>query len=377
MIKALKYMLYLILGLITLLVVSYLAVDVWLPNFGGKFTKEIHSNYQGSHQFSDGKFRNVKPVPKDLSFGQTVSLAYKFFTTKVDNPRPKDSLPVVRLDSADVADYKGDSRLFWYGHSSFLLQMQGNNILLDPMFGDVAAPLSFLGEKRFDAQFPLEVEKLEKIDLVIFSHDHYDHLDYPTILKIKEKTEHFYVPLGVGIHLETWGVPKERITEFDWWEEKNFKNLKIACTPSQHFSGRRFSNGQSTLWSSWVIQSTEENLYFSGDSGYNDHFKQIGDKYGPFDLALLECGQYNKLWSDIHMMPEETAMAGKDLQSNYIIPIHWAGFKLALHPWKDPIERVLKAAKNLNVKVVTPKIGEGVIIKVKNGNYSHWWEEIK
>ena len=182
------------------------------------------------------------------------------------------------------------------------------------------------------------------------------------------------MPLGVGAHLEAWGVASDKITELDWWEETSLNELKFVCTPAQHFSGRKFNNRQSTLWSSWVIKSPNENIYFSGDSGYASHFKEIGNKYGPFDLALLECGQYNQMWSDIHMMPEETAQAGLDLKANKIMPIHWAGFKLALHSWTDPIIRVKAKALELNLNVITPIIGENIVVKDSLNNYINWWE---
>jgi L-ascorbate metabolism protein UlaG (beta-lactamase superfamily) len=374
--KILKRIMIIALIVIGLLVIAYFAFTNFYPSFGGDLSKEQKVNYQNSEQFKNGKFNNTNPVPKDLSFSETAKLAYTFFTTKVPNGRPKQDLKAIKIDSASIADYKGEARMTWFGHSSFLLQIDGKTILLDPMFGKVAAPLAMLGANRFNETFPLEIEKLPKIDAVIFSHDHYDHLDYESVLKIKDKTNHFYVPLGVGTHLEAWDVSANSITELDWWEDTQLDGLKFVCTPAQHFSGRKMNNGQSTLWSSWVIQSQTENIYFSGDSGYADHFKEIGEKYGPFDLALMECGQYNQMWSDIHMMPEETAQAGIDVQAKKIIPIHWAGFKLALHAWTDPIERVTKKANELNLEVITPKIGEQIIVKDSANTYTHWWKNL-
>ena len=359
---------------IGVLIVGYLIFTSYYPSFGGDISKERQKSYAKSEQFENGAFKNKKPVPKDLSFTETLSLAYKFFTTNVPNGRPKADLAVRKLDSTAVADYNNKTRMVWFGHSSFLLQIDGMNILIDPMFGKVAAPHNLLGAERFNKEMPIAVEKLPQIDAVIFSHDHYDHLDYETILKIKDKVNHYFVPLGVGAHLEAWGVASDKITELDWWEETSLNELKFVCTPAQHFSGRKFNNRQSTLWSSWVIKSPNENIYFSGDSGYASHFKEIGNKYGPFDLALLECGQYNQMWSDIHMMPEETAQAGLDLKANKIMPIHWAGFKLALHSWTDPIIRVKAKALELNLNVITPIIGENIVVKDSLNNYINWWE---
>ena len=374
--KIAKKIMITLLSIIGLLIITYLLFTSFYPSFGGNITKEQQLIYNKSKQFKDGKFKNTNPVPKELSFSETMKLAYTFFSTKVPNGRPKENLKPTQLDSTKVADYKGKTRMIWFGHSSFLLQIDGKNILLDPMFGKVAAPHPLLGANRFNKDFPLAIEKLPQIDAVIFSHDHYDHLDYNSVLKIKDKTKHFYVPLGVGTHLKSWGVTSTNITELDWWQETQLDSLKLVCTPAQHFSGRKLNNNQSTLWSSWVIKSKTETIYFSGDSGYASHFKEIGKQYGPFDLALLECGQYNEKWSDIHMMPEETAQAGVDLGASKIMPIHWAGFKLALHDWKDPIKRVKIKAEELNIDIITPKIGDEILVKENNTNYTNWWKNL-
>ncbi|MEP4757808.1 MAG: MBL fold metallo-hydrolase, partial [Nonlabens ulvanivorans] len=253
-------------------------------------------------------------------------------------------------------------------------KMNDKSILIDPMFGKVAAPHPWLGANRFNSELPIEIEDLPSIDAVIISHDHYDHLDYDSIIALKDKVSHYYVPLGVGVHLEAWGIESSAITELDWWQEVTLGDIQLACTPAQHFSGRKIGAEQSTLWSSWVIQNVTEKLFFSGDSGYSDHFKAIGNQYGPFDLALMECGQYNELWSDIHMMPEETAQAGKDLNARAIMPIHWAGFKLALHDWRDPVNRVTTAGELLNLPVITPQIGDVIHLDDTASAYGQWWK---
>lgn len=374
--KLIKRIVITLLILISLLVIAYFAFTSLSPTFGGQVSKAQQANYLKSKQFKDGTFHNVKPVPKALSFSETVSLAYTFFTTKVNNGRPAIDIKPKTLDSTQVANYNGEPRMIWFGHSSFLLQINGKHILIDPMFSQVAAPHSLLGGNRFNENFPLEIDKLPKIDAVIFSHDHYDHLDYETINKIKDKTGHFFMPLGVGTHLEAWGVSSTKITELDWWQDVEFESLTFVCTPAQHFSGRKLNTNQSTLWSSWVIQSEQTNIYFSGDSGYSTHFSEIGKKYGPFDLALMECGQYNEMWPDIHMLPEQTAQAGVDLKADKIMPIHWAGFKLALHEWTEPIKRVKAKAETLNINVITPQIGQEIIVSDSIDNYTDWWENI-
>jgi L-ascorbate metabolism protein UlaG (beta-lactamase superfamily) len=242
------------------------------------------------------------------------------------------------------------------------------------MFGKVPAPHPTLGNNRFSKELPIEVEKLPLIDAVLISHDHYDHLDYGSIKKLKEKVKMFYTPLGVGAHLHEWGIEKERIVELDWWQETTFDSLIFRCTPAQHFSGRGLNDRANTLWSSWIIQSEHDNIFFSGDSGYGPHFKEIGDKYGPFDFAMMECGQYNELWPEIHMFPEETAQAGIDVQAKLIMPIHWGAFKLGMHPWTEPVERISKKADELGIEMIIPKIGEPIEFYNSSGIKSTWWQ---
>ena len=206
------------------------------------------------------------------------------------------------------------------------------------------------------------------------SHDHYDHLDYETIQKLKDKVGVYFTPLGLGNHLIEWGVNKERINELNWWDSIDFDGIKLICTPARHFSGRGLFDRATTLWCSWVIEGKKDNVFFSGDSGYDTHFKEIGEKYGPFDISLMECGQYNEDWKLLHMMPEETVQAALDLKSKLTMPIHWGGFTLAFHDWTDPIERVVNKAKKLNMPITTPKIGEPVIIGKETYPIEKWWK---
>ncbi len=356
------------------LIASYLLFVNFYPSFGGDVSKQRKEQYADSKNFKDGKFVNEKDVPKDPSFSEMLAMSRKFFFQRVENGRPDKEIKPEKIDSLNIANYKKGTRLIWFGHSSFLLQMGGKNILIDPMFGDVPAPHPWLGGNRFSKELPIEVEELPKVDAVLISHDHYDHLDYGSIKKLKDKVEQFYVPLGVGVHLQAWGVSGDRIAELDWWQEVRFKGLEFVCTPAQHFSGRKFDNRQSTLWASWVIKSQKERLFFSGDSGYAPHFKEIGKKYGPFDFAMLECGQYNTMWPDVHMFPEETVQAGLDIQAKAIMPIHCGSFKLAMHSWTDPIERVAKKASELEMPLVTPEVGEPILLDSLPKPNSVWWK---
>ena len=255
-----------------------------------------------------------------------------------------------------------------------MLEMDRLTLFLDPMLGSASSPVSFMS-KRFKYEKPIDINSVPKLDAVILSHDHYDHLDYPTIMKLKERVTHFYTPLGVGSHLKRWGIDESIITELDWWESVEIGNLKLIAAPARHFSGRGLSDRNKTQWASWIINGANERIYFSGDSGYGPHFKEIGDKFGPFDFAMIECGQYNELWEAIHMMPEQTIQASLDLGANQMMPIHWSAFNLSLHSWTEPVVRASKAAHKHNVKMITPIIGEQFSPAFSKAS-NFWWSEL-
>lgn len=364
---------YIVLSLIALLIIIGVLFINLSPQFGGVASKQQQELFSKSKHYKDGKFLNNGGVKMEMSFKDSFKAMWILFKSN-SNAKPNKNIAVQKIDSITIANYNSKTRFIWFGHSTFLLQIKGKNLLIDPMFGDVPAPNPLLGNKRFSNRLPIEIEKLPSIDAVLITHDHYDHLDYESIQKLKSKVNMFYTPLGIGIHLLKWGVEKERIIELDWWQEIKFDELTIRCTPAQHFSGRGISDREKTLWCSWIIQSDEENLFFSGDSGYASHFKEIGDQYGPFDFAFMECGQYNNLWPLVHMLPEETAQAGLDIKAKKMMPIHWGAFKLASHSWTDPVERISKKAKELNVDLVIPKIGEIVEIGLNNSEEIYpWW----
>jgi L-ascorbate metabolism protein UlaG (beta-lactamase superfamily) len=261
--------------------------------------------------------------------------------------------------------------IVWFGHSSYFIHINGKNILVDPVFSGNASPISLFA-KNYQGSNTYSTDDFPELDMVLITHDHYDHLDYASILKLKEKTKHFYTSLGVGAHLAYWGVEESRITEFDWWDELSLdSNIQLIAAPARHFSGRKFTRGK-TLWASYILKAPGTTLYLGGDSGYDTHFKEIGEKYGPFDLALLECGQYNLYWPSIHMMPEETAQAALDLKAKRLMPVHWSKFTLALHPWNEPVSRVTAAATKLGVQVTTPMIGEQIVIDSLYPDQK-WW----
>jgi L-ascorbate metabolism protein UlaG (beta-lactamase superfamily) len=371
-IKSLKILMISFLAIILFIVLIGVLFVNLSPEFGAKPSKEKKASYEQLDYFSEGKFANLIPTKMDMDLGKALKMIPEFF--KNDSSRaPSFELPIVSRDSLELVEDSIPTRLVWFGHSAFLLQIDGKNILIDPMLGEVPAPNPLLGKKRFFKDLPIEIEKLPQIDLIIISHDHYDHLDYGSIQKLKGKTKQFYVPLGVGAHFERWGVSPDQIHEMEWWEEADVAGLTLAFTPSRHFSGRGPNDRFSTLWGSWVIRGRKDNIYFSGDSGYGPHFKEIGDKYGPFDFAMMECGQYNRRWKEIHMVPEETALAGRDVKAKIIMPIHWAAFTLAMHSWTDPVERVTAKAKEINQPLFVPKIGEFIILKDSLRTKEEWW----
>lgn len=251
--------------------------------------------------------------------------------------------------------------IVWFGHSSYLIKSKGITILVDPVLSGNASPVSFFG-KSFKGSDAYNVEDLPPIDICIITHDHYDHLDYRTIQKLHPKVKRFYTALGVGAHLEDWGIDLNKIVELDWWETyTGMDSVQVTATPARHFSGRGFTRGKS-LWASYVVNIHGYKIYAGGDSGYDTHFKKIGELYGPFDLTILECGQYGRDWPLIHMTPEETAKAAQDLNTKMLLPVHWAKFSLALHAWNEPINRLVKATSANGIKITTPLIGEPLVL---------------
>ncbi|WNJ17061.1 MBL fold metallo-hydrolase [Pontibacter sp. G13] len=343
------------------------------PQFGQIPEGEDLKRIEQSTNYEDGIFVNLVETTMDMDFsklGETMQEYMNSTRTTPAEPLPTHFDPTPENLELDSLVY-----VTWYGHSAILLEMEGKHILIDPMFGAVAAPVSFFG-RRFKYQEPIDIDALPHIDAVIISHDHYDHLDYPTISKIKEKVGHFYTPLGVGSHLKSWEVPADHITELDWWQSAQLDSLTFTATPSRHFSGRGFGDRSKTQWASWVIKGQNNNIYFSGDGGYGPHFKEIGEKLGPFDFTMMECGQYNEKWAQIHMMPEETAQAHLDVQGKAMMPIHWGAFQLASHSWTDPVERVQKASEANGIDFVSPRIGQRFEIH-ESLPHTRWWEELE
>lgn len=325
-----------------------------------------------SKQFVDGKFINYKTAP-DWSLGKMLPIMWDFLFTGEDR-KPDVDLPYQDVDFTQILNAKDNElKVTWIGHSSQIINLDGKIILADPIFDETTA---FMGPSRYNGPVPLRINELPEIDLVVISHNHYDHLNAMTIEEIYPKVNLFIVPLMVGAQLESIGVPREKIIELDWWDEISpFEDFLVALTPTQHFSGRSLFDRDETLWGSFVIKGQYHNIYFSGDSGYFEGFKEIGDKYGPFDYTFMECGAYNERWAFVHMFPEETVQAHIDLKGKILQPMHWGTFDLALHAWYDPMIRVAKAADSLGVQLSTPIVGSTIKVDEKLKT-DRWWESI-
>ncbi len=287
---------------------------------------------------------------------------------------PKEPIPIIPFDST-TWDEDDKPKFIWYGHSVLLLKLNGKNILIDPMLGPNAAPVAPFAIKRFSENTLAIIDSPPQLDAILLTHDHYDHLDLASIKRLKGKTNKWLVALGVKRHLVKWNIPLEQIQEFDWWDKAELGSIKLTFTPSRHFSGRGISDRAKSLWGGWVFKTEDINVFWSGDGGEGPHFIEIGEKLGPFDWAFMENGQYNELWHAIHMYPEEAVREGINAQAKVLTPVHWAGFPLALHHWKDPIERFVSEAEKQAQSISTPRIGE-IVNMTESPNNEPWWEEL-
>jgi len=326
-----------------------------------------------AHHAENGFINTDSAMPEDASM---TTMLYRLIAEKRVDPKPTEAIPVKSLTAQQLNTIDLDEEvLVRLGHSSIYMQLAGQKILIDPVFSERASPFSFIGPKRFH-QPPIKLQQLEAIDLVIISHDHYDHLDKSAIKELKDKVKHFVVPLGVDQHLIDWGVAEHKITALDWWENAEIQGVKVISTPTQHFSGRTLTDRNKTLWSSYVLQSATSNLYFSGDSGYFSGFKEIGDRFGPFDITMVETGAYDKNWPGIHMTPEQSLQAHLDLQGKVMLPIHNGTFDLAFHSWYEPLQRISVLAEEQGVTLATPIMGS--ILNIQNIPQGiAWWHQEK
>ena len=332
-------------------------------------TAEPTETMRTSAHYADGKFQNTIPTTV-MRDGKTWETMVTFLTGGSKDRVPAKPLPVVSMKGYGSALPATSLRFAWLGHSSVLVELDGKRFLFDPVFSERASFLSWAGPKRFQPS-PLSATDMPPLDAVILSHDHYDHLDKDTILHLIDKTGQFYVPLGLAAILESWGVPKAKIVEIDWWDERTINGATIIATPARHFSGRGLFDRFSTLWCSWTLIGKDNRVFFSGDTGMTPEFKDVGDKYSPFDVTFIKIGAFNENWPTIHLNPEQALQAHRDLGGRVFVPIHWGTFDLGLHSWYEPIEWLVKAAEADKAIIVTPKMGE--VVNAENYENTFWW----
>jgi L-ascorbate metabolism protein UlaG (beta-lactamase superfamily) len=354
--------------LIVVLILLWLNSDM----FGRLPKGDLLARIQSSKNYRAGKFQNLHHTP-DLAEGVGYFKVMKdFFFDK-----EKDNIPPVTLPSKKVNlfEFGAEEQVFvWFGHSSYFMQIDGKKILVDPVLSGAASPISFT-TKAFAGTDMYSVKDIPVVDYLFISHDHWDHLDYKTIAKIQPTVGKVFCGLGVSTHLKKWGYNDQQIVEADWDELMISENgFVVNSVPARHFSGRLFKRNQS-LWMSYVLQTPTMKIFIGGDSGYDDHFKKIGEDFGEFDWVILECGQYHAYWKYIHMMPEEVVTAAKELKAKKMIPIHWAKFSLALHAWKDPAVRISAAAEKQDQEAYYPMIGEKLNLATPETT-PKWWETV-
>lgn len=346
-------------------------IKKWHEQFVWKVTSSLKERYASSPQWKNGKFENLIETSMDMHFSDLPEMLHKqYIATAGRNPKnPLDIIPFSKQSflSADQPTF------IWYGHSVVLMRLEGKTILIDPMLGPNASPIAPFTTPRYSKNSLDLIDDFPQIDICLITHDHYDHLDYASIKKLATKVDQWYVALGVGRHLAAWGIKLSLIKEFDWWEAEKSHDIEWTFTPSRHFSGRGVNDRAKSLWGGWSIRTPDHHIYWSGDGGYGDHFKDVGDKLGAFDIGFMECGQYNQLWHHIHMFPEESVQAALDAKIKKAVAVHWGGFALAQHTWKDPIKRFMNEANNKDLELLMPRIGEQFQM---DSTTDKWWLDI-
>ena len=339
----------------------------WVP-MGKAPEGDRAARMEASPNSADGVFVNKQAMYNDVTgmFTNASSMS--------DHAEAKDPIPVYEKTEEELSRPANGTRVTWLGHSTVLMEIAGKRVLSDPIFGPTPFPIEAFGPKRW-YEPPIPLEKLSDVDVVIISHDHYDHLDHPTIAAMADWKTQFIVPLGVGAHLEYWGIPAERITEMDWWEEKTFGDLKIVATPARHASGRQAFDQMRTLWAGYALIGPKHRIMFSGDTGLFDEMETIGEKYGPFDLVMIEVGAYHRTWPDWHIGPEQAMLGHKMMRGKLFMPIHWGLFNLALHGWTEPLERTWAAANKQKVSFTTPLPGQPFMIGQAPAP-ERWWPDL-
>lgn len=351
---------------VVVVIAIFIGGGLVLREIGQSPSADELKKYESLPYFQNGEFQSPQKLVYDFDNVRNGPAGWLRFAKR--SPfAPKQELPMKTLSASDFSQPASDFALYWLGHSTGMLELSGNRILFDPVFGN-AAPISLMVPRYGSA--PIKAKDLPHIDLVVITHNHYDHLERKTIQQLKNS--HFVVPLGVGAALRGWGIKDKNITELGWGDEFDQNGIKIVAEPAVHYSSRGLGDRNKTLWNSYVVQSSDKNIYWSGDSGYGVHFEQIGKKYGNFDFAAVEIDGWNTGWPNTHMFPKEVIKAATELQAKQLLPLHWAVFDLALHPWHESIDMLLEENKNTGIKILTPMMGE----KIDDQNLPtvQWWK---
>ncbi len=366
------------LGLLVLIFIIFLfgfTQTACLSSFGGTPEGSRLERMKTSPMFKEGKFANNPDVPT-LTPGASYweIMKRQFFGSEVRHPPGE--IPVV-FPKADTfsSPLKPGLRAIWFGHATLLLEIDGLRVLVDPVFSEKVSPFTSVGPERF-FPLPVKLEDLPMIDAVVISHDHYDHLDMTVAKTLSKKGTKYYVPLGIGAHLEKWGVPQSQIIEMEWWEKAKLGEVEIICTPAVHYSGRGLFNRFTTLWSSWSLVGPKHRFFYTGDTGYSPHFAEIGKQLGPFDLTSIKVGAYDWTWEGIHMNAEKAISAHLDVKGKRMLPVHWGTFNLANHDWDEPIKIAQKGAIQNGIDLLTPKPGELIDADLPFTS-TNWWENLK
>jgi L-ascorbate metabolism protein UlaG (beta-lactamase superfamily) len=373
--KFLKIIKRIMISLFLMVVVLAIVTFMYLkqPQFGENPSEERLSRIEKSIHYKDGRFHNIVETPT-LTKGYSLwGELYKTVFKDYPQREPSDSLPSIKTNLKNIP--LNSNAMVWFGHSSVFMQIDGKRILIDPIFSGKASPLPW-GVRAYKGSDIYTAEDMPVIHYLFISHDHYDHLDYETILALKDKVKHVVCGLGVGAHFEHWGYSAKQIMEKDWNEKIEIEdNFTIFTESSHHESGRGFTRGQS-LWMSYLIKTPNLKIYISGDGGYDNRFKDTGEKFGPIDWAVMECGQYDKAWQSVHNLPEEVMQATLDLGAKNMIPVHNSKFTLGKHSWDEPLKKITEFSKNKPYRLVTPMIGEQVDLNSNKQQFKRWWEDV-
>lgn len=345
----------------------------WLASLGGRLTGARLDRARRSPEFRDGTFHNTQPS-RTLTGSYGAMLRRQFFGR--EQRQPAGRIPIIPRTRNDYTrPPESGLRATWIGWATVLVEIDGRIVLTDPIWSQRCSPSTLIGPRRLHAP-PIALDELPAVDLVVISHDHYDHLDMTTVQALASRGTHFAVPLGIGAHLERWAIHSSQIHELDWSETFVWRDLSITSTPARHYSGRNPLLGNGTLWSSWVIRGPRHRLFFSGDSGYSPAFAEIGAQHGPFDLTMIKIGASDPSWSEIHMTPEEAVRVHRELRGAVLLPVHWGTFNLAFHSWGDPADRALAEASKKGVHIVIPKPGEWVEPSAWSSPTAAWWRSL-